>query len=223
MDTMLSKALREFITGPLNQLIVNLGGRDSSLWAEELKKFLRKEPCWTNLPLLEFVSMIGVNATTDKFLANDKFVINTEDNAPVKISGFGDNFTRLFLLGDGKKEDSVSEQTIDCYKLLKRSEDGPIITELGGETKVESSLSDMWFLMEKQKNGEDGALLNNGLANIFYIRDVHGVLRAINVLWLHGGWFVGALDVDRRGVTWESGVQVFSRGPIEILEPLLVA
>ena len=48
MDTMLSKALREFTTGPLNQLIVNLGGQDGSQWEEELKRFLRKELCWSN-------------------------------------------------------------------------------------------------------------------------------------------------------------------------------
>jgi len=46
MDTMLSKALREFTTGPLNQLIVNLGGDDGDRWDEEFKRFLRKEPCW---------------------------------------------------------------------------------------------------------------------------------------------------------------------------------
>lgn len=48
MDTMLSKTLREFLTGSLNQLIVNLGGEDGEVWERQLKKFLRKEACWTN-------------------------------------------------------------------------------------------------------------------------------------------------------------------------------
>ena len=48
MDTTLSKALREFTTGPLNQLIVNLGGQDGNQWEDEFKHFLRKEPCWSN-------------------------------------------------------------------------------------------------------------------------------------------------------------------------------
>ncbi|MFA6432784.1 MAG: hypothetical protein WCV82_03165 [Candidatus Paceibacterota bacterium] len=48
MNPMLSKALREFTTGPLNQLIVNLGGQDGSQWEDELNKFLRKESCWVN-------------------------------------------------------------------------------------------------------------------------------------------------------------------------------
>ncbi len=46
MDPILSRALREFTTGPLNQLLVNLGGKDGQLWEEELNKFNRKEPCW---------------------------------------------------------------------------------------------------------------------------------------------------------------------------------
>lgn len=46
MDSMLSKALREFTTGPLNQLIVNLGGSDGKAWETELNRFLRKDPCW---------------------------------------------------------------------------------------------------------------------------------------------------------------------------------
>lgn len=46
MDNILSKALREFTTGPLNQLIVNLGGHDGDQWEQQLKRFLRKEPCW---------------------------------------------------------------------------------------------------------------------------------------------------------------------------------
>jgi len=43
---MLFEALREFTTGLLNQLLVNLSGQDGQTWLEELKKFLRKEPCW---------------------------------------------------------------------------------------------------------------------------------------------------------------------------------
>jgi len=46
MNNMLSKALREFMTGSLKQLIVNLGGEDGDRWEEELKRFNRKEPCW---------------------------------------------------------------------------------------------------------------------------------------------------------------------------------
>lgn len=47
MDIMLNKALEGFL-GLLRQLIINLLGPKGSEWGEELKKFLRKEPCWIN-------------------------------------------------------------------------------------------------------------------------------------------------------------------------------
>jgi hypothetical protein len=97
--------------------------------------------------------------------------------------------------------------------------DGPIIAELGGEEKSETTLSEMFSLMEKQGKGEDGVLLNNGYANIFYIRDLAGVLRAVGVRWGGGGWGVGADSVggpDR----WDGGYRVFSRNSVlESSEP----
>lgn len=225
MDTMLSKALREFTAGPLNQLIVNLGGQDGDQWERELKQFLRKEPCWTNSQvmqvaepkpkpsILELVSTVKVSATTSKFVAKDKFVANTKCNAPVKILAVWGNFTNWFLLGDGKTEDPISEQTLRYHKLRKSSVDGLIITELGGEEKSETTLTEMFSLMEKQKNGEDGVLLNNGYTNIFYIRDQTGVLRVVLVRWFVGGWLVFALSVGspRR---WYGGDRVFSRNSV---------
>jgi hypothetical protein len=231
MDTMLSKALREFTTGPLNQLIVNLGGQEGDQWEEELKKFLRKEPCWSNgqvaqvtqpktkPSILELVSTVGVSATTSKFVAKDRFVVNTKRNAPVKISAVWDNFTSWFLSGDGKTEDPESEQTLRYHKLRKSSVDGPIITELGGEEKSETTLTEMFSLMEKQKNGEDGVLLNNGYANIFYVRDLTGVLRAVYVYWVGDGWYVDADSVENL-YRWDGGNQVFSRNSVlESSEP----
>ena len=231
MNTMLSKALREFTTGPLNQLIVNLGGQDGSQWEEEFKRFLRKEPCWSNgevaqapapkprTDLLELVSTVVIPATTAKFVAKEKFVINTKRNAPVKISYLGDNFTAWFLNDDGKTEDPISEQTLRYHKLRKSSVDGPIIEELGGEDKALTTLSEMFSLMEKQKHGEDGVLLNNGWANLLYIKDSAGVLRSVSVYWGDDGWFVDACSVERPDA-WYGGNQVFSRNSVlESSEP----
>ena len=232
---MLSKALREFTTGPLNQLIVNLGGQEGDQWEEELKKFLRKEPCWSNgqvaqvtqpktkPSILELVSTVVVSATTSKFVAKTAFVVNTKRNAPVKISGVWDNFTAWFLSGTGKTEDPITEQALRYHKLRQASVDGPIIQELGGEAKAETTLSEMFSLMEKQKNGEDGVLLNNGWVNIFYIRDQNGVWRAVRVFWHVGGWVVSASSVERQD-GWNGGRQVFSRNSgIESSEPLAPA
>ena len=160
--------------------------------------------------LLELVSTVEVPATTSKFVAKDKFVVNTKRNAPVKISAVWDNFTTWFLSGKGKTEDPISEQTLRYHKLRQSSVDGPIITEFGGEAKAETTLSEMFSIMAKQPNGEDGTLLNNGWANIFYIKDQNGVLRAVDVHWAGLGWGVDAYSVEGPDA-WRDGFQVFSR------------
>jgi hypothetical protein len=160
--------------------------------------------------VLELVGTVVAPATTSKFVASKKFVLDTSRKAKVRISYLGDNFTAWFLSGNGKVEDLISEQTLRCHKLRKFSIDGPIITELGGEAKAETTLSEMFSLMEKQKNGESGVLLNNGYANIFYVRDIAGALRAVCVGWNDGGWNVHARSVESPHV-WHGGFQVFSR------------
>ena len=164
-------------------------------------------------PILELISTIKVNATTSKFVAKEKFVRDTGRKAKVKISYLGDNFTSWFLNGDGKIEDPISEQTLCCHKLREFSVDGPIITELGGEAKAETTLSEMFSLMEEQGKGEDGVLLNNGYANIFYVKDRSGVLRAVHVYWDVDGWDVSARSVERP-FRWHDGRQVFSRNSV---------
>lgn len=169
--------------------------------------------------LLDLVGTVTTSATTSKFVAKTAFVVNTKRNARVKISVVWDNFTSWFLSGDGKTDDPISEQTLRYHKLRKSSVDGPIITELGGEEKSETTLTKMFSLMEKQKNGEDGVLLNNGYANIFYIRDQNGVLRAVFVVWDGDGWCVFACSVGNPA-GWGDGYQVFScNSVLESSEP----
>jgi len=171
--------------------------------------------------LLEAVGTVPISTTTSKF------VRDTCRNTAVKISYIGDNFTSWFLSGDDKIEDPISEQTLRCHKLRQFSVDGPIIIELGGAEKSETTLPEMFSLMEKQGKGENGVLLNNGYANIFYIRDIAGVLRTVFVVWYDGGWDVDAHSVESP-LRWSDGGQVFSRNPpvggvLEPSEPLAPA
>lgn len=157
--------------------------------------------------LLDLFGTVEVPATTEKFVAKKHFVKNTSKKARVKISYLGDNFTAWFLK---KIEKPIAGTTLRCHKLKKYSVDRPIIVELGGEAKAETTLTEMFSLIEKQANGESGALLTNGYANIFYVRDVSAVLRAVNVRWSDDGWYLKAssvLDPDR----WNEGFQLFSR------------
>ena len=67
--------------------------------------------------------------------------------------------------------------------------------------------------MEAQPNGENGNLLNNGWANIFYIKDINGTLRAVHVNWLDDGWFVFAHSVEYPNL-WRADYRVFSRNSL---------
>jgi len=72
----------------------------------------------------------------------------------------------------------------------------------------------MFALMAEQGNGEDGILLTNGYANIFYIRDIKGVFWAVRCLWGGGGWRVGAGSVGSPD-GWIGGGRFFSRNSFE--------
>lgn len=169
-------------------------------FAEMIAEFSRPK-------LLELVGTITISATTKKFVVKERFVLSIGSDVAVKISYLGDNFKAWF---SEKTEEPFAGSTIQSFKLRQSSLDQPIITELGGEAKAETTLAEIYALMERQKNGEHGILLANGWANIFYVRDASGVLRAVRVYWCDGGWDVDAYSTsDPRG--WSGGLRVFSR------------
>ncbi len=95
--------------------------------------------------------------------------------------------------------------------LLKRaSPDAPILAGL--EDKAEVSLAHMFDLLKKQAHGEEGVLLTNGYANIFYVRDADGILWAVVAYWGSGyrDWLVEAHSIGTPG-RWGGGGRVFSR------------
>lgn len=185
--------------------------RDSDLTKvsrDEFREFVELDPLTPKpQPLLEFVNSITNPGTVEKFIARGRFAINTESDAPVKISYLGDTFEGWFL---DKIEEPTGRSTLYAHKLLKASADGPIIMAFGGEDEVAATLAEMFHLMKQQANGEDGPLLTNRYANIFYIHDVNGVLRAVYCNWNGYGWDVDACSV-RPPVEWRAGCRVFSR------------
>jgi len=160
--------------------------------------------------LSTIVATFTVPATTEKFVAKDKFKVDTGKKAKVRISHLGSNFKDWFL---NKIEDPFAGSTISGRKLEKKSVDDQILAELGGNEAAETTLAEMWAAMEAQPNGEDGDLLNNGWANIFYVSDINGTLRAVDVDWLDGGWVVSALSVENPS-KWRVGCRVFSRNSL---------
>lgn len=221
-NDMLAPIVRALVCVPQERLgiifdtINKIGGADGELWRKRFAEALREGVKQTTKNILEFIGTTVIPATTAQFVAKGKFVRNTGHKAKVKISYLGDNFTEWFLSGDSKTEDPISEQTLCSAKLKKSSVDAPIIAELGGEAKAETALTEVFSLMEKQPNGENGALLTNGYANIFYVRDQHGVLRAVRVGWDDGGWDVRAGSVEIPDM-WHDGSRVFSRN--SVLDP----
>ena len=158
--------------------------------------------------LLETVGTVAVQAIAT-FSAKDHFKVNT--SGEVKIGYIWDGFSNAFLAGDGKVEADIAEATLRVHKLVKNSVDGPIIAELGGEEVAETSLAQMYELMKAQGQGQQGILLTNGYANIFYVRDVKGVLWVADCRWSSGYdyWDVNAYPVTYPD-TWRAGDQVFS-------------
>jgi len=203
----------DLTVGQMEAAINMMGG-----W-EAFQAYLRGEFVLTKVAraihefLLEFIGKVTIPATTGKFVTKKKFVLGAGPKAKVKISFLGDNFTKWFLSGKGKIEDQTIEQTLVYHNLKKSSVDGPIIAELGGETKAETTLSDIFYLMEKQGNDENGILLNNGFTNIFYVKDQSIVLRAVNVSWRGGGWSVLAYSVENPRM-WNACRRVFSRNSV---------
>ena len=153
--------------------------------------------------MLSFVSTVTISATSAIFVVKDRFVINTKRNAPVKISYLSENFREWFL---EKIEESMAETTLRYTKPLTCSVDDPILAEPGNVQ--ETALAQVYALMERQL-GESGTLLKNGYANIFYIRDVNGVLRAVSVHSYADGWSVDAYSLDDSH-GWYVRRQVFS-------------
>ena len=162
------------------------------------------------LGLLSLSGTVEVSAT-DKFVASDKFVEDTSAKAEVKIIYLGSNFQEWFLC---KVEEPASESELRYYSLQDKPsvDDVPIIVTLGGEKKAETTLAQLFSLMEKQGHGETGPLLTSGYVsmNIFYILDVHKTLRSVFVEWYGGGWNINAYSAKRPG-RWYAGSRVFSR------------
>ena len=139
---------------------------------------------------------------TELFVSAHHF---TTKNKDVKISYLGPNFEKWF---SGMEVASRAGYVLQSKHLTKSLNDKQIMDELGDS--CETDLVDIYHLLSLQSNGGDGVLLTNGYANIFYIKDVNGVRRAVSAYWLDGGWGVGARSVEVMS-SWLEGRRVFSR------------
>lgn len=144
----------------------------------------------------------------EKFVARDHLKVNIQNNTSVKMSWLGEGFTTCFL--DKIEETRAKEIVLHYHALKNNSTDAPIIVELGSQGRVETTLAEIFALMQMQGSGENGALLTNGHTNIFYVLDSKGLRRSVCLDWAHGGWSLyNGSDGHPSG--WSFGDRVFSR------------
>lgn len=151
--------------------------------------------------LLETVETIEVPGCQEPFEVRSHF----ERSPGVVYSTIWSEFKERFY---AKVETPRAPSRIRKYRLLSISPDGPIISELGGEGKVETSVGAAHWLMTRQGRGSSGILQTNGFANIFYIRDLKGVLCAVRIGWDGDGWVIDAISV-KDPLAWNGKHEIF--------------
>src|ERR1700677_294868 len=152
-------------------------------------------------PLLQALDTAVVAATTAPAVIRDFFTTENRTKFSTIYAEFKDRFF-------DKTEQPMAEMTYRKYKLLRITADGPIIAELGGETKAEGPFTAAFALIKRQPNGESGCLQTNGYANIFYVRTTKGVLCAVRIGWAGDGWVVDAIAVEDP-LAWNGQHQIF--------------
>jgi len=159
--------------------------------------------------LFEFVASFKTSETKE-FVAKEKYVIDTSENARVRISYLGPNFNAHLL---SKVERNVGAAELNLQKLRRASIDLPknaeepgTIAGLGGLEKAGTCLCEFFeALAYKQSLGDFSWLVG-------FIRDAddNNVLWAVNALWNDVGWLVGAHSPsDPDG--WNAGYEFVSR------------
>ena len=155
--------------------------------------------------ILEKVAEIKIPAIR-RFNASKKFKIDPPYGR-VQIYSLQDSFKNIFL---NKIEDPIASSSLKIYKnLVPFPDQETIIAEIGDSN--ETTLGQLYYLMSLQPRGEEGRLLTNGTANIFYIRSISKDLECVVVNWFGSGWNLGAYSITCTHCTWHAGRQIFCR------------
>lgn len=195
-------AMADLKGGETNALVKIIGGAEvvRQILCGELVVKIEEKPRPVER-LLEEVGTPTELAAVAKFVAREKFVVNTKGELP--ISYLGDNFKANFL---DIVETDVSAVTLKQRKLLKPSVDRPILAALGDEdpTKVEKARIALAYVFNYLKAAD------RSLWFIFYVAGAKGVVWAVNAYWDDGGWNLDAFPVSSpRG--WCADCRVVSR------------
>jgi len=151
-----------------------------------------------------------LNNTTSLTVASN--AVNPHDFFKTRKGLWTSSDFNNFILSGASKKVSADETSIGYADLAQAASD----VEIGGELSegyvfedVDTLLTHLATLIEGQWGGKSGTLLNNGYANIFYVK-VNGEVFAVNVYWsaVSRGWHCYARRLgDGR---WNAGRRVFS-------------
>ena len=198
------------ILGTLYDLLEKMSGESREVWFTALRRFLRKENPWGGVRLAPtHLKLVGrdIRFKTKPFEKNSFF---RTDGSPRLY--FWPNFTNWVLPAIPKTIPALGIALMKT-KLMKSMYDSGILTGLGNPKPFTPSefAAIIRHLLRGQPKGEEGTLLTNGYANIFYVQLEDNRVVAVHVFW-HAGFrdwnfYTYALG----GGEWCDGLYVFSR------------
>ena len=127
-----------------------------------------------------------------------------------------DTFVRQILSVAKKTERIQLPDHIPSFTLPKSMGDSEIRRKLGDNHVFGASegCTVIAGMISHQQNGKNGDLINNGKANIFYVRGKDDGIFTVSVYWVAGGreWGVNAIQFDDN--QWLAGRRCFSHNSI---------
>lgn len=116
------------------------------------------------------------------------------------VSGTGDVFRRFFLPPERSKfEWSVGRVRIGWYQSVESLQTDVLFGIMGGESS-EMTLSQVSYLLQKQRNGTPGSLAVDVVPNFFFVRDAYQKTRVVRASFFDRGWFLTAEPIE--GSCW---------------------
>jgi hypothetical protein len=176
----------EIISAPMEELFKKFSSKSGAEWFVQYLKFLEEKPTWmlsanAQKEALKFSGCCIIPASPGIFHIQKKIHIKS---SIVKFA-FIDNFVVNLL---SQPEGPALLRPIN-YFLLQKHVTLSMLVNLGSVRL--SSFQDMWYLLKKQPNGEDGPLLVDG-KNIFFVERSS---KTIPILLTHSpeGWRLNQL------------------------------
>lgn len=192
----------DFSSGQVEALLDKIGGMDgvakllSGEWiVGEPDKIVgaRRE---IGTDLLELVGEPVEFPAVERFVVRDKFVVDREGELP--LSYVGEDFASRFY---GIIEEGIGAATLQLYRLVRSSIDGPLLSALGGEGEARIALAHLFAYLK---------IADRSKWHFFYVTDAEGMLWAVDSYWRDDGW-----DIESYSATyprgWRGGGHVVAR------------